>query len=78
MSSNEPSSNVAEHLIGPPVPLDTTRGRKDYSFPSSSLMVPYGHPRSCDDALIELDDSLDDSLDEEIAQLTNALGEVGI
>ena len=37
-------------------------------------MVPHGHPRGCDDALIELEDSLD----EEIAHLTNALGEVGI
>lgn len=74
MSSNEPSSNVAEHLIGSPVPLETTGGRKGYSFPSSSLMVPHGHSRGCDDALIELEDSLD----EEITQLTNALGEVGI
>ncbi len=37
-------------------------------------MVPHGHSGGCDDALIELDDSLD----EEIAQLTNALGGVSI
>lgn len=37
-------------------------------------MVPHGHSGSYDDTLIELDDSLD----EEIAQLTNALGGVGI
>jgi hypothetical protein len=37
-------------------------------------MVPRGQSGGCDDVLIELDDSLD----EEIAQLTNALGGVGI
>jgi len=70
----KPPPNDAEHLIGPPVPLEITGGRKGYPLPSSWFMVPGGHARGRDDTVIELDDSLD----EEITQLTNALGGVGI
>jgi len=65
------AANAIANPQNSPVPLETAGGRRGYPLLSSSFMDQSG---GYDGALIELDDSLD----EEIAQLTNALGGIGI